>query len=272
MNGSSPVPAPAAADNNRKRLESKDFSGAAGLAPASRNPAYSRLARCSSTRSRNSIQARTSRSFDTQFEELLRQGHTLRVVRAGTPARQPGGEGRRARPRQAHQLCSVHGPGRRPARRQSAGGAFSLADHGATCARPRRRQWRRAEGARARRLPCRPDALGRARPAARPHPGCAAAVPLRPPPLPGPPIAFYYHGGEIGGHARDRARRRPPRPRAADVVFTNTESSKAHVIARGCDAAKVHVIPVGFKLPTSSRRRIGATAATGCSTCCRSAG
>ena len=75
---------------------------------------------------------------------------------------------------------------------------------------------------------------------------------------PGRPIAFYYHGGETAGTPEIAPRDARLALDAADVVFTNTESSKAHVIARGCDAAKVHVIPVGFKLsefePSPDRR------------------
>ena len=157
------------------------------------------------------------------------------------------------------QLRSVDGPGRRPARRQSAGGACSLADHGATLRVGRAGgsgtglKERALDVCRAALMPSiAPDlvlvhtlaALRRFRFARRLYPGR--------------PIAFYYHGGETAGTPEIAPRDARLALDAADVVFTNTESSKAHVIARGCDAAKVHVIPVGFKLsefePSPDRR------------------
>jgi colanic acid/amylovoran biosynthesis glycosyltransferase len=62
------------------------------------------------------------------------------------------------------------------------------------------------------------------------------------------PVAMYYHGGEVPSSNRfDDAN--PERAfRAFDVVFTNTEFSRQHAIERGCPAAKVVVLPVGFDL------------------------
>jgi len=65
---------------------------------------------------------------------------------------------------------------------------------------------------------------------------------------PGVPVAMYYHGGEnalscgIGEDAAVRAFA------AADVVFTNTRFSREHAVARGCPAGKVEIVPVGFSL------------------------
>lgn len=61
-------------------------------------------------------------------------------------------------------------------------------------------------------------------------------------------VAFYYHGGEVPGvpsppesHVVDAFAR-------ADIVCTNTESSKENAIGRGCAPEKIHVSPVGFNL------------------------
>ncbi len=65
---------------------------------------------------------------------------------------------------------------------------------------------------------------------------------------PGKPVALYFHGGEIplGGAISD------PGAREAfgmmTTVFTNTEYSKALAVKRGCDPAKVAIVPVGFRL------------------------
>lgn len=61
-------------------------------------------------------------------------------------------------------------------------------------------------------------------------------------------IGFYFHGNELPGVPTPD----PLEVRNAfafvDVVFTNTENSKSHVVARGCPAEKVVVSPVGFDL------------------------
>lgn len=62
------------------------------------------------------------------------------------------------------------------------------------------------------------------------------------------PVAMYYHGGE----PRDAGALPPERVRAAfsavDVVFTNTRFSRREAIGRGCDGGKLAVLPVGFDL------------------------
>lgn len=65
---------------------------------------------------------------------------------------------------------------------------------------------------------------------------------------PGVPVAMYYHGGEVPGVPvlTDSESRRAFA--SADVVFTNTEDSRIHAIARGCAAGRLMVSPVGFNL------------------------
>jgi glycosyltransferase involved in cell wall biosynthesis len=200
--------------------------------------------------------------FDTQFEELLRQGHALRVFALG---RQRGtleakvvelgldkitsyvpSTVRDVGPLAGNLLLApVRSPlaVARAVGRAAAGGRGGLKE-------------RALDVCRAALMPsAAPDlllvhtlaALRRFRFARRLYPGR--------------PIAFYYHGGETAGTPEIAPRDARLALDAADVVFTNTESSKAHVIARGCDAAKVHVIPVGFKLaefePSPDRRYRG---------------
>ena len=74
------------------------------------------------------------------------------------------------------------------------------------------------------------------------------------------PIAFYYHGGELPGVPRVSERDAAIAFAGADVVFTNTENSRQHAIGRGCAPAKIFVSPVGFNLesfpePKSRRYR-----------------
>lgn len=61
-------------------------------------------------------------------------------------------------------------------------------------------------------------------------------------------IALYYHGGEVApGVVRDADEARAGFL-LADIVFTNTEYSRAHAIARGCPPDRIQVLPVGFDL------------------------
>lgn len=62
------------------------------------------------------------------------------------------------------------------------------------------------------------------------------------------PTAFYYHGGEVAGFPEISKNESKRGFAAPDYVFTNTESSRAHAISRGCDAEKITVCPVGFNL------------------------
>lgn len=186
--------------------------------------------------------------FDTQFEELLRQGHSLRVfalsrqhgaleakvVELGldaitsyvpsTARGLPAFAGDLLLAPLRSPLSVVRAVGRAPA------GAFGVKE-------------RVLDLCRAALMPATPPdlllvhtlaALRRFSFACRLYPGC--------------PIAFYYHGGETAGTPEIAPRDARIALDTADVVFTNTESSKAHVIARGCDPIKAHVIPVGFKL------------------------
>jgi glycosyltransferase involved in cell wall biosynthesis len=61
-------------------------------------------------------------------------------------------------------------------------------------------------------------------------------------------IVFYYHGGESAGVPEVPAAASVRAFAAADVVFTNTESSRQHAISRGCPPEKIFVSPVGFNL------------------------
>lgn len=65
---------------------------------------------------------------------------------------------------------------------------------------------------------------------------------------PGVPVAMYYHGGEnaLSSSLDDEGVRRAFA--GADVVFTNTAFSRDHAAARGCPPEKVRVVPVGFCL------------------------
>lgn len=66
---------------------------------------------------------------------------------------------------------------------------------------------------------------------------------------PGVPVALYYHGGEVAGVPQISNAQARPAFDGADIVFTNTENSKAHAAGRGCDPAKIVVSPVGFSIP-----------------------
>ena len=65
---------------------------------------------------------------------------------------------------------------------------------------------------------------------------------------PGVPVAMYYHGGEnaLSSSLEDGDVLRAFA--GVDVVFTNTRFSRDHAIARGCPPDKVHIVPVGFSL------------------------
>jgi colanic acid/amylovoran biosynthesis glycosyltransferase len=62
------------------------------------------------------------------------------------------------------------------------------------------------------------------------------------------PAAFYYHGGEVAGMATITQEVSKRAFNAADYVFTNTASSRDHAISRGCRPDKITVSPVGFNL------------------------
>jgi colanic acid/amylovoran/stewartan biosynthesis glycosyltransferase WcaL/AmsK/CpsK len=62
------------------------------------------------------------------------------------------------------------------------------------------------------------------------------------------PTAFYYHGGEVAGFPEIGQKDSRRGFAASDYVFTNTASSMSHAISRGCNAGKIKVCPVGFNL------------------------
>jgi colanic acid/amylovoran biosynthesis glycosyltransferase len=200
--------------------------------------------------------------FDTQFEELLRQGHELRVFALN---RQRGPLERKVTdlgldrltsyvpstmhdaPPFAGQLAST--AARHPVRALGAL-AYGLSSDGSA-------KERVLDVCRALLMPKeRPDlllvhtlaALRRFRIVRRLYPGV--------------PFAFYYHGGETAGTPEIAPHDARLALDAADHIFTNTENSRAHVIGRGAAPDKVHVLPVGFNLrdfqPTPSRTyRVG---------------
>jgi glycosyltransferase involved in cell wall biosynthesis len=65
---------------------------------------------------------------------------------------------------------------------------------------------------------------------------------------PGVPVACYYHGGELPGVPTVPDGEAVAAFGAADVVFTNTASSRQQAIDRGCEAGKIVISPMGFKL------------------------
>lgn len=186
--------------------------------------------------------------FDTQFEQFLRDGHTLRIFAfgqwSGPIAAKVGALGLdRATsylPSTLHTLprflgAAVRGAARNPLSRLRG------------CAR-----------AYTRAVPVKLNVSAAVR---------SALLPVEAPDLclvhnlitqghvgflrrlyPGVPVALYYHGGEVPGVpmlSNDDAARAFA---YADIVFTNTENSKAHAIDRGCPAERVVVSPVGFNL------------------------
>ena len=63
---------------------------------------------------------------------------------------------------------------------------------------------------------------------------------------PGTRVALYYHGGEITSPL-DPARVRDAFARA-DIVFANTNYAREHAIARDCPPDRIRVLPLGFDL------------------------
>ena len=62
------------------------------------------------------------------------------------------------------------------------------------------------------------------------------------------PVAFYYHGGELPDSPVISPKNAYSAFNAVDLVITNTKSSKDQVIERGCDPNKVKILPVGFNM------------------------
>jgi glycosyltransferase involved in cell wall biosynthesis len=76
--------------------------------------------------------------------------------------------------------------------------------------------------------------------------------------FPTTPVALYYHGGETPATGALRDERVAAAFQRVHVVFTNTAFSRDHAIERGCPADRIHVLPVGFDLrdyvPPAPRR------------------
>jgi colanic acid/amylovoran biosynthesis glycosyltransferase len=185
--------------------------------------------------------------FDTQFAQMVRDGHELTVFAHGRQGRavnekvaQFGLEARtRPYPTTLRTLPPflagamgriVRAPADAPQRLAAGGGLPALKE-------------RLTAGIRARALPReRPDlCLVHDLTTATWFPWLRAVYP-------GVPVAMYYHGGENAGSCGldDEAVRRAFR--GVDVVFTNTEFSRDHAVARGCPADRVEIVPVGFCL------------------------
>lgn len=61
-------------------------------------------------------------------------------------------------------------------------------------------------------------------------------------------VAMYYHGGETAGVPEIGTESAKIAFSSADVIFTNTESSKQNAIGRGCSSEKIVISPMGFNV------------------------
>jgi colanic acid/amylovoran biosynthesis glycosyltransferase len=61
-------------------------------------------------------------------------------------------------------------------------------------------------------------------------------------------ICLYFHGGEVGGQPRIQNDRRVFD--SVDTVITSTHFAAEQAVARGCDPARIAVVPLGFHLPS----------------------
>ncbi|HEX2188616.1 MAG TPA: glycosyltransferase family 4 protein [Longimicrobiaceae bacterium] len=185
--------------------------------------------------------------FDTQFAQLVRDGHELTIFAQGRQGRVPNEKVARLRldartrpyPTTLRSLPSflpraLRAVARRPTdapRRLSAGAGLPV--------------WkeRLTAGVRALALPRgRPDlCLVHDLTTATWFPWLRAVYP-------GVPVAMYYHGGENAGASGLDPDKVLRAFRGVDVVFTNTEFSRDHAVARGCPPEKVEIVPVGFSL------------------------
>jgi len=187
--------------------------------------------------------------FDTQFEQFLRDGHDVRVFAFGT--------GERAVAPASPLLAELYATTSYLPTGRGSLPKFSPRIAANLLGAPSQRiaALRRARLAR----PARVDGL--------PDLGRLAAMPTQAPDLclvhnliaahwvrflrdlyPGAPVGFYYHGGELPGVPEISHSAASETFAASDVVFTNTEKSKAHAISRGCPGEKIVVSPVGFNL------------------------
>lgn len=185
--------------------------------------------------------------FDTQFAQFVRDGHELTVFahgRQGQVVNEKVAElGLEARTRRYPTTLRTLRPFIRPALGALARSpATSLRRLGAGAAIPSVKE-RLTAGIRALSLPReRPDLC-------LVHDLTTATwFPWLHTVYPGVPVAMYYHGGENAGSGSldDAAVRRAFL--GADVVFTNTEFSREHALARGCPADRLEIVPVGFSL------------------------
>lgn len=182
--------------------------------------------------------------FDVQFEELVSAGHDVQVITLGTVDDAHG-----------HSVPDgvrwqrLWGLREQPVRRL-------LSVLGSALRRPRR-TWRTLGACRATR--CSLDEYVRALVIDSQLPGrdpdlffahnLAAAIQYwcLPRARPAIPYVMYYHGGELPGMPAISPVAARRAFAAARVVFTNTRMAGRDVIERGCDPAKVRVVPVGFR-------------------------
>ena len=194
--------------------------------------------------------------FDTQFADLVRAGHDVRINAAGALSRVPSSKVLRW----ALQERTTYYPG---SLRDLPRSVPALVRHRPDATLGLREAFATTAGAATRRrivdvaraLSIRGDVPD----VALIH-GLTAALAVLPwlrRALPRTPLALYYHGGELPttpGVPDNLARNAFT---AVDVVFTNTAFSRDHAIARGCPADCIHVLPVGFDiadyLPPSPR-------------------
>ncbi len=184
--------------------------------------------------------------FEEQFHELLREGHELRIFAEGKYEDVVNAEAVEGGLAAGTRYYPTTGRSLRGFLAEMVG---SLAGHPWKRARSAVRIWRSSR-------PARENLLNVAR---------TLVLPERSPDLclihdlsaarrftflrnlySGVPVVLHFHGGEVPHQGT------VPDPafafRCMDVVFTNTQYSKALALARGCDPQKILINPVGFEL------------------------
>lgn len=61
-------------------------------------------------------------------------------------------------------------------------------------------------------------------------------------------LCLYFHGGEVGGQPKVTGERAIFA--TMDAVITSTRFAAQQAIERGCDAAKIAIVPLGFHMPS----------------------
>ena len=78
--------------------------------------------------------------------------------------------------------------------------------------------------------------------------GTAVMFPFLPRLYPDASVGLYYHGGETPVVSPLQAAQTKRAFQSADVVFSNTHFSVQHAIERGCPADRATILPVGFAI------------------------